>query len=110
MSKKKKIAPDLNKKQRQYLRGLAHHLKPAAMIGQQGLSDTLFKAVDEVLSHQELVKVKMQPTATVDRQEAADKLASICQAAPVQIIGKTIILFRPNPDKAKDKRIKLPNK
>ncbi len=104
----KKKAPELNKKQRQFLRGKAHHLKPAAMIGQQGLTDTLFKAVNEVLTIHELIKVKMQPTAEVDRQEAGEQLAKKCHANPVQIIGKTIILYRPNPDKAVDKRIHLP--
>ncbi len=108
MSKKQKKIPELNKKQRQYLRGLAHHLKPAAMIGQQGLTVTLFEAVTDVLNHQELVKIKMQPTATVDCKEAANKLSETCYAAQVQIIGKTIILYRPNPNKEKDKRVKLP--
>ncbi|MEN8141549.1 MAG: ribosome assembly RNA-binding protein YhbY [Thermodesulfobacteriota bacterium] len=98
----------MNKKQRQYLRGLAHHLQPLAMIGQQGLTPTLIKAVNEVLSDHELVKVKIQTTATVDRSEAADELAKRCSAHLIQIIGKVIILYRPNSKRPADKRIILP--
>ena len=104
----KKKLPQINKKQRQFLRGLAHHLKPAAMIGQQGLTANLLQAVDQGLTSHELLKIKMQATATVDRQAAAEELAGKCHAILVQIIGKTIILYRPNPKKKGDQQIKLP--
>ena len=107
MAKKSKI-PQLSKKQRQFLRGLAHELKPLAMIGQQGLTDNLFQAVDQILTNHELVKVKLQPTSSDDKQQAAEQLAKQCQAVLVQVIGKTIILYRPNPKRPADQRILLP--
>lgn len=105
---KKITTPIFNKKQRQFLRGLAHHLKPAAMIGQQGLTPNLLLAVDTALTSHELVKIKIQATAEIDRHQAGNSLASSSHAALVQIIGKTIILFRPNPQKKPDQQIHLP--
>ena len=107
MTTKKKTLP-LTGKQVRYLRGLGHHLKPLAMLGREGLTDSVIAAVDAVLDAHELVKVKVGNGCPLDRREAAALLAAKTFAAEVQVLGKTILLFRQNPDRDDDMAIKLP--
>ncbi len=106
--KKKKPAPILSKKQLRFLRGLAHKIDPLVMIGQHGLTSQVVNSVEDVFRTHELIKVKVQSTATVERPEAAAQLAKDTSAALVQIIGRIIILYRPNPDLLPDQTIHIP--
>ena len=108
MTKKKKKIQTLTGKQARYLRGLGHHLKPLAMLGREGITDTVIAAVDAVLDARELVKVKVGNGCPLDRKEAAAFLAVKTFSAVVQVLGKTILLFRQNPDRDDDKAIRLP--
>jgi RNA-binding protein len=103
--KKKK---SLTSKQISYLRGLGHHLAPVAMIGQHGLTDEVLAAINAVLTAHELIKIKIQNTAAIDRHEAAESVAGRTGAMLVQVIGRSILLYRPNKDIRPDKRIVLP--
>ncbi len=107
--KKLKKAPILSGKQMRHLRGLGHHLTPLIMVGREGITKTLITAAEEVISAHELIKVKVQKSASLDRHETAEKLSNRLRAGVAQILGNTILLFRPNPDLKPDKRIKLPN-
>jgi len=98
----------LNGRQVRYLRGLGHHLKPLVMLGREGLDKNVITAVDEVLRAHELVKIKIGNGCLLGRQEAADMVAGKTGAAVVQILGKTVLLFRANPDRNDDRRISLP--
>jgi RNA-binding protein len=109
MTKKKRAkAPVLTGKQSRHLRGLGHHLKPMAMLGKEGLTANVLAAVESVLVAHELIKVKLQENCPLDRQEAAAQLGEQTGAAVAQILGKTFLLYRPNPDLPEDDRIKLP--
>lgn len=94
----------LTGKQARFLRGLGHSLRPAVMIGRQELTGTTLAALDESLTAHELVKVKIQEGCMLDRHEVAAGLSSATGAAIAQVLGKTILLYRPS-DKA---AIKLP--
>lgn len=107
-TKNKKKSPVLSKKQLRFLRGLAHNLNPLAMIGQQGLTTQVIKAVEDVFRNHELIKVKVQSTADVDRSETAAELAQKTGSALVQIIGGIIVLYRPNKDLPPDQTIHIP--
>ena len=108
MTKQKKKTQILTGKQARYLRGLGHHLKPIAMLGKEGISDNIIAAVNAVLDAHELIKVKVGNGCPVDRKEAAEILAAKTFSAEVQVIGKTILLFRENPDRDAANKIKLP--
>jgi RNA-binding protein len=92
--------PLLTGKQTRYLRGLGHALRPAVMLGRQELSETVVASLDEALSAHELVKVKLQEGCLLDRHAAAAQLAAATGAAVAQVLGKTILLYRPS-----DKRL-----
>ena len=100
----------LTGKQARHLRGLGHHLKPLAMIGREGISESLIASVDEVLAAHELIKVKIQENCPLDKEEAAETLARKTKSSVAQIIGKTFLIYRENKDKEDDQKIKLPKK
>lgn len=95
----------LSGKQARYLRGLGHKLRPVVMIGRQELSAEVLAAVEENLNAHELIKIKLQEGCLTDRKVVAEELAVSTGAAVAQILGKTILLYRPSDDNL----IKLPS-
>jgi RNA-binding protein len=91
-----------------YLRGLGHHLKPLVMLGREGMTDNVVSAANAVLSAHELVKVRIGNGCLLERREAAAVLAARTGSEIVSVLGKTFLIFRANPDRHKDERIKLP--
>ena len=100
----------LTGKQVRYLKGLGHHLKPLIMIGREGLSENVITAANAVLTAHELIKVRIGNGCLMDRQEVADVTAGKTGSEIVQILGKTFLLFRANPDRNDEHMIKLPKK
>jgi RNA-binding protein len=91
----------LSDSQRRHLRGLAHHLKPVVMVGQDGLKGSLLAELDGALTAHELVKVKV---AAADREQRAGMVAELVAASGaelVQSIGHVATLFRRNLKKPK---------
>lgn len=107
MAKKPK-APTISTSQRRHLRGLGHHLTPKVMLGKEGLSEQFLKAAAEVITADELVKVRILESCPHERKEAGELLATATATALVQVLGRTILIYRPNPDRPADKRIVLP--
>ena len=80
-------------------RGDAHHLDPVVMIGGDGLTPAVVKEVDGALTSHGLIKVRMFSDVRADREAALTQLADSLGAAPVQHIGKLLVLWRPIPAK-----------
>ncbi|MFP7753471.1 ribosome assembly RNA-binding protein YhbY [Thermodesulfobacteriota bacterium B35] len=99
--------PALNGKQKKALRRLAHHLDPVVHVGREGLSESLIRSADQALLARELIKVKLGQNCPLHKKEAARQIAERTGSALVQLIGKTIILYQPNPELPDDKRIRL---
>ena len=90
--------------QRKHLQGLAHGLNPVVMIGNNGLTDAVIREIAIILDAHELIKVRVLGD---DREARVAMFEQICEdlgAAPVQHIGKLLVLWRPS-DK---ERIVLP--
>jgi RNA-binding protein len=94
----------LTGKQKRYLRSLGHHLEPALMIGAAGTSEGVVRELAESLAVHELVKVRLGQGCGVPRQHAAERLSAATGSAVAQILGKTILFYRP----AKKRKIQLP--
>ncbi|HKJ64243.1 MAG TPA: YhbY family RNA-binding protein [Desulfopila sp.] len=101
--------PKLSSKQIKYLRGLGHKLSPLVLVGKEGMSTQLLEAVDTELSNHELLKVKIGSNSSVDKNEAALRIPEATASTLVHFIGKTLLLYRANPDKPRDKRLHIPN-
>src|SRR5436190_6982800 len=86
--------------ERKEQRGLAHHLDPVVMIGADGLTAAIVKETDAALKAHGLIKVRMFSDDRDTREAALASLADSLNAAPVQHIGKLLVLWRPIPAKA----------
>ncbi len=102
------IQENLTGKQVRFLRGLGHHLSPKVTIGREGITPALVAATRAVLIRHELIKVKVGGNCELERKAAAELLAEKSNAALVQVLGRTFLLYRANPDREKDARIMLP--
>lgn len=98
----------LTSKQKHYLRGLGHHLRPGIMLGREGLTDNFISAAAAVLDAHELIKVKVGNGCPMDKREAAEAIAGRTGSEVVQVLGNTVIVFRENPERHHKHRIKLP--
>jgi RNA-binding protein len=87
--------------QRKEHRAQAHHLDPVVMIGNDGLTDAVQKEVDLALNAHGLIKVRVLAGERADREVMFQTLANALNAAPIQHIGKLLVLWRPQPAKEK---------
>ena len=94
----------LNSGQKKSLRGKGHHLDPIVFVGKEGLSPALLKSTETALKTHELIKIKLGQNCPLERNEAARELAQCTKATLVQVIGRIVLLYRPNPDLPIEKR------
>lgn len=90
---------NLTSSERRSLRARAHALHPIVSIGDKGLSDSVINEIASSLDAHELIKVR---AAEADREARNALLSRICDslgAAPVQHIGKILVIYRPAPNK-----------
>mgnify|MGYP000961763161 CR=1 FL=1 len=87
---------ELRGKDRRALRALGHHLRPVVQIGHQGVTPAVVEATSRALDDHELVKVKVLESAPEDRFETARSLAEATSSELVQVLGRTILLYRPS--------------
>lgn len=91
----------LTSAQRSLLRSQAHSLNPVVMIGDAGLSDAVLKEINVNLDAHGLIKIRVFGD---DRLARVEILQSICQqldAAPIQHIGKLLVIYRPQNESVK---------
>jgi len=89
---------NLSSDERRALRARAHSLQPVVSISQNGLSESVVREVDANLVSHELIKIRVYND---DRQVREQFLATLCEqlaAAPVQHIGKLLVIWRPQTD------------
>ena len=92
-------AIQLTPAQRKVHRAEAHHLDPVVLIGGDGLTAAVKKEIDAALNAHGLIKVRMFSDDRVAREAAFQSLAQDLSAAPIQHIGKLLVLWRPKVDK-----------
>ena len=95
----------LTGKQRRFLRSLGHHLDAVVQVGKHGVSDPVVAAADAALAAHELIKIRCASECPQDRDEVAIALTTAVAAELVQKLGRTLLLYRPDPERP---RIALP--
>jgi putative YhbY family RNA-binding protein len=88
-------ALELTPAERKALRARAHHLKPVVMIGESGLTDAVLAETRRALASHELIKVRVLGDDRDLRAGLMPKLCEAAGAAPVQAIGKLLVIWRP---------------
>ncbi len=89
----------LTSKQRAYLKGQASTLEPVFQIGKAGLTPEVTEAVREAFNRRELIKITVLKNCMEDPRQIASVMAERIQATVVQVIGKKIVLYKPDKDK-----------
>ena len=97
-------AIQLTPAQRKDKRADAHHLDPVVMIGGDGLTPAVVKETDLALTAHGLIKVRVFSDERATREAMFVQLADRLGAAPIQHIGKLLVLWRPIPEKDKAER------
>jgi len=95
-------AIQLTPAQRKVHRAEAHHLDPIVMVGGDGLTPAVKKEADAALKAHGLIKIRVFSDDRVAREAMLTTLADELDAAPIQHIGKLLVLWRPKPEKVKD--------
>ena len=90
---------ELTPAQRREHRANAHHLDPVVLIGAEGLTDAVRREVDAALKAHGLIKVRVFGDDRNAREAIYQQLAAELDAAPIQHIGKLLVLWRPIPPK-----------
>jgi RNA-binding protein len=85
-------------------RAAAHHLDPVVQIGSDGLTAAVAHEIDSALKAHGLIKVRVFSDDRATREAMLADLAGRLEAAPVQHIGKLLVLWRPIPPKDKVER------
>ncbi|HLV26458.1 MAG TPA: YhbY family RNA-binding protein [Gemmatimonadales bacterium] len=81
-------------KDRAALRSQAHHLNATVHVGVAGLTPAVFGSLEEALAANELVKVQVSRNLDVKPKDAAEALALATGSSIIQVIGRTMTLYR----------------
>ena len=92
----------LTVQERKSHRAEAHHLSPVVMIGADGLTPAVLKETDAALNAHGLIKIRVLGDDRAARDAMYQQLADELNAAPIQHIGKLLVLWRPQPEKERE--------
>ncbi|MEX2103899.1 MAG: ribosome assembly RNA-binding protein YhbY [Bacilli bacterium] len=95
----------LTGKQKRHLRALAHHENPIFQVGKGGVNDQLIQHVVDAIEKRELLKISILNTCDQPKEEVAKLISDGAHAELVQIIGKTVVVYKESKD---HKTIELP--
>lgn len=95
----------MTSKQRAYLKGLASTINPSFQVGKLSLTPEFITAIEEAFNTKELLKIAVLKNCLDDPNEIAQMIAERTHSQVVQVIGKKIILYKPD---RKNPKIVLP--
>lgn len=98
---------ELTNTQRQYLRRLAHDLKPVVQIGKQGLTEQALASIDRTIEARQLIKIKFLDFQD-QKQELSETIAEQLNSILISVVGNVAILYREQPDPEK-RKVELPS-
>lgn len=91
----------MTSKQRAYLKSLASSLDPIFQVGKSSLTPQVTEAIGEAFNTRELIKVAVLKNCLDDPREIAGMIADRTHSQVVQVIGKKIVLYKPDRDNPK---------
>ena len=86
---------ELRPKQRAFLKSLAHPLKPILQIGKDGVTHAVLQTIADAFHARELLKVKALESCPDSAKQVGTTIAEqLPDVHVVQVIGRTIVLYR----------------
>lgn len=96
---------EITSKQRAYLKSLANGIDPIFQVGKASLTPEFTASINDAFNTRELLKIAVLKNCADDPKELAQMIAERTHSNVVQVIGKKIILYKPD---KKDPKIVLP--
>ncbi|WP_197341036.1 YhbY family RNA-binding protein [Ralstonia solanacearum] len=96
----------LSPARRSELRSQAHALNPVVLIGAEGLTKAVLAEIDRSLAAHGLIKIRVFGDDREARIQLYDTICARLQAAPVQHIGKLLVIWRDGPAYLKENQPK----
>jgi RNA-binding protein len=85
-------------KEKRKLRAQANRIKASVYIGKEGVTEQVIRFIYEALGNKELVKIKVLDSQSSEFKNIVDKLAKLKDVEVVQVLGRTILIYRPIPE------------
>jgi len=92
---------------RRRLRALGRTCPTLMRVGKAGLTPAVTETANALLAKRELVKLRVLESAPMASRELADRLGGALAAEAVSVVGRMVLLYRPNTDLPQEKRLKL---
>lgn len=80
------------------MKSLASNLDPVFQVGKSSLTPQVTEAIGEAFNTRELIKVAVLKNCLDDPREIAEMIAERTHSQVVQVIGKKIVLYKPDRD------------
>lgn len=96
---------ELTGKQKRHLRSLGQGLSATLAVGKGGATEAVVAQLRHLLEKRELVKVRLPALPPEERKALAEQLARAAGAACAGTLGRTTLLYRPNPELPSEKRV-----
>ena len=95
----------MTSKQRAYLKSLASNIDPLFQVGKGSVTPEVVEAISEAFNNRELLKIAVLKNCMDDPRAIAEVIAERTRSQVVQVIGKKIVLYKPD---KKNPKIVLP--
>ncbi|MBR5579023.1 MAG: ribosome assembly RNA-binding protein YhbY [Lachnospiraceae bacterium] len=95
----------MTSKQRAYLKSLSSTLEPVFQVGKSSVTPEMTEAISEAFNNRELIKISVLKNCMDDPRSIAEVIAERTRSQVVQVIGKKIVLYKPD---KKNPKIILP--
>ena len=86
-------------KEKRKLRAQANRMKATVFVGKEGITERVIRFIYEALGNKELVKIKVLDSQSSDFKNIVDKIAELKNIEVVQVLGRTVLIYRPIPEK-----------
>ena len=91
----------MTSKQRAYLKSISSTYDPIFQIGKNSVTPDVILAVEEALEARELIKISVLKNCADDPKTLAQIISERTHATIVHVIGKKIVLYKPDTDNPK---------
>ncbi len=96
----------LTSKQRAQLRAMANSIEPTVWVGKEGITPAVKSSINDAFNTKELVKIALLESCPNAPLEISNDACQWCGCEGVQIIGRRVVLYKPQEKKPapKDKK------
>ena len=85
-------------KEKRRFRAQGNRLKASVYVGKEGVTDKVIKFIYEALGNKELVKIKVLDSKSAEFKIIVEKLSHLEGTEIVQVLGRTVLIYRPLPE------------